>query len=218
MAASSGYNPRIIENYKKITDLNLLQPGKNYLVTYFYIKPRQHHIAKFREVMQEDGEPTYFFHSLYTKRPRDTAPWITIGDPDYMPVHIGFDDQTIRIKPTDFSASEDPNDTSKFFSVYELGPHGDLISELLRPEDVNSNVRGHTRLSLEPKTNPDAVYEIMGFLGKQGGYTRTNTKMNKKTNKKTNKNNKRMKTNKRTNKRTNKKKNKRTNNKSNRSR
>jgi hypothetical protein len=210
MAASSGYNPRIIENYTKITDLNMLQPGKNYLVTYFYGKPRQHHIAKFREVRQEDGEPTYFFHSLYTKRPRDTAPWITIGDPDYMPVHIGFDDQTIRIKPIDFSASEDPNDASKFFSVYELGPHGDLISELLRPEDVNSNVRGHTRLSLEPKTNPDAVYEIMGFLGKQGGYTRTNTKTNrnKRTNKKTNK-----RTNTKRNKRTNTKGNKRTNKK-----
>jgi len=49
-----------------------------------------------------------------------------------MPIHIGFDDETIRIKPYEYSKSTDIND--KLFAVYDLGPFGDLINEeLMRP-------------------------------------------------------------------------------------
>jgi len=188
MAASSGYNPNKIENFTKITDLNLLQPGKNYLATYFLGRPRQHHIAKFIEVKEEDGEPTYFFHSLYTRTPAEGARWIRIGEPGYMGRSIGFDDETIRIKPGDLSTSPDPKDSSKWFSysLYELGPHGNLISELLRPEHVNSNVRGHTRNIFESKTNPDTTNLIMSFVGKQGGKTKSRKTIKNKKSRKTN--------------------------------
>lgn len=196
MAASSGYNPNKIENFTKITDLNLLQPGKNYLAMYYLGRPREHHIAKFKEVKEEDGEPTYFFHSLYTRRATATANWIRIGEPGYIGRSIGFDDETIRIKPGDLSTSPDLKDNSKWFSysLYELGPYGDLISELLRPEDVNSNVRGQTRNIIEPKTNPDTTNLIMEFVGKHGGKTKRKSKRrtiknkkSKKTNRKTRK-------------------------------
>lgn len=187
MAASSRYNPNNIEHFTKITDLNILQPGKNYLATYYYGRPREHHIAKFIKVEEEDGEPTYFFHSLYTRRPSANSRWIKIGEHGYMPTHIGFDDETIRIKPGDLSTNPDSNDTSKIFSysLYELGAQGNLISEILRPENVNSNVRGHTRNIFETKVNQDATNVIMGFLGKQGGKTKRKTMKNKKTRKTT---------------------------------
>jgi hypothetical protein len=193
MAASSGYNPNNIEHFKKITDLNLLQPGKNYLATYYFGRPREHHIAKFIEVKEEDGEPTYFFHSLYTKRATDNSRWIRIGEPGYIGRSIGFDDETIRIKPGDLSTSPDPKDSSKWFSysLYELGHHGDLISELLRPEDVYSNVRGHIRNIFEPKTNPDTTNLIMEYVGKHGGKTKIKRKSKRRTlkNKKSKKSN-----------------------------
>jgi hypothetical protein len=193
MAASTGYNPNIIGNFTKITDLGILKPGKNYLATYFLGRPRQHHIAKFIEVKEEDGEPTYFFHSLYTRTPAENARWIRIGEPGYLGRSIGFDDETIRIKPGDLNTSPDPKDISKWFSysLYELGPQGDLISELLRPEDVNSNVRGHMRNIFEPKTNPDTTNLIMGFVGKQGGKIKSKlTRKIKRTTKKSKKQNK----------------------------
>ena len=71
MAEESGYDPTIIENFTKITDLEQIEQGKNYLVKYFgqYNVDDVYTIGKFIEKEKDcDRDPAYFFKSLYYKK------------------------------------------------------------------------------------------------------------------------------------------------------
>jgi hypothetical protein len=60
MAYYSGFNPKNINSFTKIRDLNDLKKQKNYLIRYSTLgKPRLYHIARFREIKEEDDNPVY---------------------------------------------------------------------------------------------------------------------------------------------------------------
>jgi hypothetical protein len=173
MAYATQFSTNQIDLYTKITNDSDLIPGKKYLVRYSYIKkPRCYYIASFRNIAPEDGELTYFFDVLYFKRTPGVN-WLTFNDHEFPTIGMSLDvsKRELFIKEDTVNKEINPLELKSGFdfSFFELGEYGNMISELLRPQHVLSNLRALTRQYIAPKTNDDVTNLIIGFRDKTGG-------------------------------------------------
>jgi len=141
MAYYSGFNPKNINSFTKIRDLNELTKHKNYLIRYSTLgKPRLYHIARFREMKEEEEDkPVYWFDSIYIRRHSEKH-WRRQEDERH---HIAFDHGELYIDESMINTDYEPDSiySDNFdFSIFDLGQYGNKITEDVGPEDVISLV------------------------------------------------------------------------------
>lgn len=175
MAYTSGFNPRNIENFTKITDLKNMKNDRVYLVRYSTLgKPRLFHIARFKNMKIENDSTVYWFDSLYIKRPTEIHWQKTL---DHRP-HIAFDSGELYIDEGFINRDYEPYsiyDEGYDFAIFEVGQYGNRINEDVGPEDVLSLIISQSKYSVK-KTPKHARSRIHG-----GKKTKKNYRVYKKT-------------------------------------
>jgi len=138
MAYNSGFNPKHIDNFTKITNLKNIKKETKYLVRYSTLgKPRLYHIAKCKDIKTGNGEKVYWFDSIYVRRPSERH-WRL--QEDERP-HIAFDNGELYIDEGLINTDYEPlsiMDEGFDFAIFELGVYGNRISDTVAPEDILS--------------------------------------------------------------------------------
>jgi len=152
----------LAEKGNRITDLTLLEKGKNFLIKKrLYGQDMIDYIATFMEVLETEVGKSFKFKKLYRRYSRvlndEYKPWIKC------------------IQSTNFTIPEnrisiDPITTFDSFSIFALGSNADPISETKSPDEVAKDIlisKNAGIYALNKGTNlpHDTIGNVVSFLG-----------------------------------------------------
>ena len=152
----------LAEKGNRITDLTLLEKGKNFLIKKrLYGQDMIDYIATFMEVLETEVGKSFKFKKLYRRYSRvlndKYNPWIKC------------------IQSTNFTIPEniisiDPITTFNSFSIFALGSNADPISETKSPDEVAKDIRisqnaGIYALNKGTNLPHDTIGYVANFLG-----------------------------------------------------